>query len=332
MPVVLQFDRPGTRSELRFRDIPTPEPGPGEVRYQVAAFGLNRGDLLFVADTYYNSPQFPARVGQEAAGIVDAVGEGVSQFKVGDHVSSIPQADARYSVNGEFAITPAAYLAPWPQGYTAVEACAVWGKAITAYYSLVERAGIQAGDTVLVTAGSSTTGVGAIQMAKLLGAHVITTSRSRAKEDFLHGIGADAVIASEECDVGAEIMRITGGKGVRLAFDPITGSFLGRYAEGLGKGAQIHLVGAVGGDFQVSFPVLPVVRAEASIVGFSIFHHHERPEQLARAKAFILDALNAGKLRPVIDCVFDFAQALEAYQYMEESAQRGKIVVRMNAG
>lgn len=328
MPIVLQFDRLGNRTELQFRDIPAPQPGPGEVRYRVAAFGLNRGDLFYVADTYYNSPTFPARVGNEAAGIVDAVGAGVTQFKVGDRVSSIPQADGRYCVNGEFAISLERYLAPWPKDYTAEQACSVWAQAITAYYSLVELAKVQPGDTVLITAGSSTTGVGAIQLARLLGARVITTSRTRSKQAFLKQLGADAVIASDECKVGEEIMRITAGKGVRVVFDTIAGSFVGAYADGLAERAQVHLVGALGGDFQVSFPILPLVRTGSSITGFSIFNHHKDAAQLARAKRFILEALEAGKLKPVIDRVFDFPQTIEAYGYMEQGGQKGKIVIR----
>ncbi len=329
MPIVLQFDRPGPRTELKFRDIPEPTPGPGEVLYKVLAFALNRGDLLYVADTYYNSPVFPARVGQEAAGIVTAVGPGVTQFRAGDHVSSIVQEEGRYCVNGEFAVTPERFLAPWPKGYNAIEACAVWSAAITAYYPFVELAHVKPDDWVLVTAGSSTVGTGAIQVAKCLGAKVIATTRTASKAARLKDLGADHVLQTGGEPIGDKLLEITGGKGVRVVFDPIAGDFVACYAEGLAKDALVYLVGALSGKLDVSFSILPLVRSGASIVGMSIYNYHSDPGKFERAKAFISKELERGRIKPVVDRTFDFRETIDAYGYMEEGGQFGKIVVRV---
>lgn len=329
MPVILQFDRLGGPEALELRDVPAPEPGPGEVRYVVDAFGLNRGELLYMADTYYGSPVFPSRVGHEACGVVDAVGEGVTAFRVGDRVSSIPHDDNRYCVNGEWAITPEPVLASWPENVSAEAGCGVWAQAMCAYYALVELGRVTSRDTVLVTAGSSTSGNGAIQMAKLLGARVIATSRTHAKDDFLHGLGADAVIATDEEDLARRIDEITAGEGARVVFDTITGSFVGRYVDGLAQDALVLLVGALDDDFTVSFPTLPLVRAGASVLGYSMFKYHHDEAMRERGKRFVVDALRRGDLTPVIDSVVPFSEVRRAYARLQSGEQTGKIVVRV---
>jgi NADPH:quinone reductase-like Zn-dependent oxidoreductase len=329
VPLIIQFDEVGGPDNLRFREVPLTAPGPGEVRYVVHAFALNRGDLFWLADTYYNSPELPARIGQEACGIVDAVGAGVSEFKIGDRVCSLVQEEGRYCVNGEFAITPERYLVPWPKGLPAAQACALWSQALTAYYPLVELAAVHAGQYVLVTAGSSTSGNGAIQMARLLGARVLTTSRSLEKRDFLLALGAQAVIATDREDVGERIRQETDGHGVDIVFDTVAGSLMPRYLEGLASGARIFIVGALEGRFELSGPIIALIRSGASITGFSIFNHNLIDAQLARAKWFIGDAIAGGRLTAVIDRIVPFQKTVEAYRFLQTGRQRGKVVVQV---
>jgi NADPH2:quinone reductase len=331
MPIVLQFDHPGDPSILQFSDIPVPELAPNEVRYRVLAFGNNRADLLYMADNYYNSPIYPSRLGHDAAGVVEAVGSSVTRFRIGDHVASIAQEQGGYGVNGEFAVTPEEYLAHWPKGFNALEACSVWSSAITAYYTFVELAKVRRGDTVLVTAASSTAGTGAIQMAKLLGATVIATSRTREKEEFLRKVGADEVIATNDGNVSDEIMRLTGGKGVRVVFDTVAGEFVGQYIDGLADRGLIYVVGVLGGELRMSVPLERLFHTGGSITGLSIFNEHRQEGQLERAKEFISSALSNGQYKPIIDRVFEFSDAVESYHYMGANAQQGKIVVRVSA-
>ena len=329
MPRILQFDEVGGPEKLVFRDMPLLEPGPGEVRYIVHAFALNRGDLFWLADTYYNSPQLPARIGQEACGIVDAVGPGVTAFKVGDRVCSIVQEDGRYCVNGEFAISLERYLASWPEGLPAEEACANWSRALTSYYPFVELAPVVPGTHVMVTAASSTSGTGAVQMAKLLGAYVVATSRTSEKTDFLYELGADVVIATDECELGSAMRAATCGHGVDVIFDTVAGSLMPRYFEGLADGARIFLVGALDNQLTLSGPIIPFVQAGASITGFSIYNHNRIDEQLGRAKVFIERAIADGQITAVIDRVFGFHDAIRAYEYLAGGTQKGKIIVRV---
>jgi NADPH:quinone reductase-like Zn-dependent oxidoreductase len=329
MPVILQIDAPGSYMDLRFRDVPLPKLERDEVLYKVLAFGLNYGELYYIADTYIKPTVYPTRTGQEAAGIVEAVGPDVTRFKVGDRVSSIPQISGAYCVNGEFAVSREQFLARWPEGFTAEEACSVWSAAITSYYPLVELAHVRPGDTVLVTAGSSSSGIGAIQMAKFLGAQVIATSRTMDKAPFLKDLGADLVIATDEADVSAETMRFTQGEGVRIVFDTIAGDFAGRYADGLAQGALVYLVGTLGGRFDISCPIKPLIRKGASLTGITTFNYHDNLGQFERAKNFILKAFDRRKLNPVIDRVFDYSDSIEAYGYMKSGTQTGKVIVRI---
>ncbi len=329
MAVILQFDRFGGPEVLEFRDVALADPGPGEVRYRVEAFALNRGDLFWLADSYYNSPVLPARIGQEAYGIVDAIGPDVVGFAPGDRVCSLVQEDGRYCVNGSFAISPARYLVHWSGGDRPEEGCAMWSQALTAYYALVELVAVGPGRTVMVTAGSSTAGNGAIQMARLLGARVIATSRTFAKRDFLLALGADVVIATDEEDLAARVREETGGRGADVVFDTVAGPMMARCIEALAPGARVFIVGALSNDLALSGSILPLVRAAATITGYSIFTYNREDALLARAKAFIAAAIADGRLRPVIDRVFPFTEAVEAYAYLASGAQRGKIVVRV---
>jgi NADPH:quinone reductase-like Zn-dependent oxidoreductase len=329
MAVILQFDRFGGPEVLRFRDVPVPAPGPGEVQYRVEAFALNRGDLFWMEDRYYSSPALPARVGQEAYGVVEAVGEGVTGFAPGDRVCSLVQGDGDYCVNGSFAVSLARDLAHWTGGDDPVAGCAMWSQALTAYYPMVELGRVGPDSTVLVTAASSTAGNGAVQMAKLCGARVMATSRTLDKRDFLLGLGADAVIATDGLDLAAQVMALTGGRGVDLVYDTVAGPMMPRYFDCLADWAQIYIVGALSDDLSFSGPILPVIRAGASITGFSVFNHNRVDEQLDRAKAFIGQAIAEGRLTPVVDRVFPFAEAVEAYRYLASGVQRGKVVVRI---
>lgn len=332
MAKILLFDENGGIDKLYFKDVVPPPPMKDEVRYRVEAFALNRGDTFWLADTYYNSAKFPARIGQEAVGYVDAVGSDVTQFKVGDRVASLVQEEGKYLVDGEFAITPERYLCPCPEFLSPEEGAAMWSQALTAYYPLVEMARVKAGDWVLVTAGSGSAGNGAIQMAKLLGANVITTSRSKDKADFLFGIGADHLIVPNQENLAKRIREITGGHGVDVVLDSVAGSMMAKYLEdgALAMGAKIFNVGMLELDFELCGPVFGLVRTGASLIGYSIYNNNRIDEQLARAKEFIVNAIEQSKLVPVIDSVFPFEETIKGYERLLSGETRGKVVIRVS--
>ena len=291
------------------------------------SIGLNRADIAYMEGGHYTATTFPSRICYEAAGVVDAVGEGVEGFKMGDRVSAIPFGDHRYGVGGESAITPAHYLGDWPSGYSAAEAAATWMQYCTAYFPLKELAPVGHGDTVLVSAASSSAGLGAIQLAKLLGATVIACTRTLDKRDFLLSAGADHVVAMSQGNLAAQILSCTSGRGVGVIYDAVGGRFIHEYAEVVGEGAQIFIYGAVAGDSTIHAPILPLIRKGVVIRLYSLINLARDVSAVRRARLFIALALRAGALRPIVDRVFPFERAFEAFEYMKSGVQRGKIVL-----
>lgn len=328
MPKVLLCDLIDGKPGLVLRDMRADEPAAGEVRYRVHAVGLNRADILYMQGGHYTHIRFPTRIGYEASGIVDAVGPGVSEFKIGDRVSAMPFGDPKYCVAGEFAVTPAQFLAKWTEGYTAAEAAGTWMPYLTAYFPLTEISKVAPGDAILITAASSSAAIGAIQLARSFGATVIASTRTNAKRDFLLATGAHHVVATSDGNVAGQILEITGGQGVRVIYDAVAGPFMNEYAEAVAAKAQIFVYGAMGGKPTVECPILPLIRKGVTIELYSLMNYIREPGAARRAQEFISQLLQLSVMRPIIDRVFPLEDALEAYSYMDTGAQRGKIVLR----
>lgn len=328
MPKTLLVDLVDGVPKLLIQELEAREPGPGEVRYQVHAIGVNRADIAYMQGGHYTPTAFPSRICYEACGVVDALGPGVTSIKIGDRVSAIPFGDPKYSVGAESAITPAQYLATWPEGYSAEEAAATWMQYCTGYFPMKELGGVGPGDFVLVTAASSSAGLGAIQLAKFLGGTVIASTRTNDKRDFLLAAGADHVVATSDGDVAGQLLACTGGHGIRIVYDAVAGHFMHEYAPAVADEAQIFIYGAVTGDSTIQAPILPLIRKGAIIRLYSLINYARDLTALHRARQFISLALRAGAIRPIVDRVFAFENAMDAFAYMSSGVQKGKIVLR----
>jgi NADPH:quinone reductase len=191
MPRVVRFHQTGGPEVLQIETIDVPPPGAGEVRIAVKALGLNRAESMFRLGQYLEQPTFPARLGYEAAGTVEAVGPGVTGLKSGDAVSTVPAfSQNQYGVYGDVAIVPAAAVAKHPPSLSWTEAAAIWMQYLTAYGALIEMARLGAGDTVLIPAASSSVGIAAIQIASMVGATPIALTRKHDKRAALTKLGA----------------------------------------------------------------------------------------------------------------------------------------------
>ncbi|WP_158578823.1 zinc-dependent alcohol dehydrogenase family protein [Spongiactinospora rosea] len=330
----LVYDRAGEGDEsglgLVIRDLDVPEPGPGEASIRVSAYGLNQADILLMNNRHYTRSDLPMRLGYESSGIVAAVGSGVTRFKAGDRVSTVPNIDGPYSCANEYALAREEFTTPWPEGWSAAEAAGFWMQYLTAYYPMKEIFPVAAGDWVLITAASGGTGLGAIRIAKTLGARVIATTRTSAKRDFLMEQGADATVATAEEDVTAAIMSITGGEGVRLISDGVGGGFVAEYVNALAFNGIAYVHGGLSGTNDVSFPILSLVHRRAGLYGYSLINEVRDPESLRRGIAFVTERIADGRLgRPVIDRVYPLEEAVAAYERMKAGLQRGKIVVTL---
>lgn len=329
MPKIVRFYEFGSADVLKLEDEPLKEPGAGEVRLKVEAIGLNRAEVGFRAGRYLELPEtFPSTLGYEASGIINAIGEGVTGFQIGDRVSTIPAFSMKqYGVYGESAIVPAVAIATYPDSLSPQEGTAIWMQYITAYGPLVEYGQVKSGDFVLITAASSSVGYSAIQIAKAAGAVAIATTRSTVKKQMLLDKGADHVIVTNDEDLVGQVMEITAGHGADLIFDAIAGSFLETLATAAAPGATIFVYGALDETAATPFPLFAALTKGLKVQGYTLFEITTNPEELDRAKAYIYDGLKSGELLPVLDRVFSLEQIVEAHQYMESNQQNGKIIV-----
>ena len=329
MPKAVLFDELGGADVLRVAEVPDLEAGEGEVRIKVEALGINRAEIMFREGVYHVQPEFPSRIGYEAAGTIDAVGPGVEGLAVGDRVSTIPCFSMiEHGVCGEQAVVPAFAAARYPEGLTPVKAAAVWMQYMTAYGAIVEYGRVKKGDNVLITAASSSVGIAAIQIVRSLGARPIAATRGAGKKDFLLNIGAARVVVTDEEDLAESVLAITDGAGADVIFDPVVGSYLAKLAEAAAYHGTIFCYGHLSPDDSV-IPLYPAIRKGLTFRGYTIMEISRDPGLREEAKRFIYDGLESGVFKPVIARTFPLDDIVGAYEYMESNEQMGKIVVEV---
>ena len=328
MSKVVRIYQHGGPEELRFEDLDVGEPGPGEVRVKIEAIGLNRSEAAFRAGEYPVTPRFPALIGYEGVGLVEALGPDVQGFAVGERVCVLPNFRlGEYGIYGERAIVPARSLLSPPPGLTTVEAASIWMQYFTAL-AIIEIARAAIGDYVLIRAASSSVGLAAIQLANWAGAVPIAATRTSAKALTLQQQGAKHVIPTDETDLVAAVLRITAGKGARIIFDPVGGPDIEKLALAAADEGIIFVYGGLSGK-PTPFPHWPAALKGLSMRGWVASSIWNRPERFTRNRELILHGLASGHLRPVIAKTFPFSQIVAAHRYLESNQQIGKIVVTL---
>ncbi|MEU2678122.1 zinc-dependent alcohol dehydrogenase family protein [Streptomyces sp. NPDC007107] len=322
----IQFDRLGGPEVLQVREVATGAPGAGEVLIRVDAIGLNRADAMFREGSYFLQPSFPSSLGYEAAGTVEAVGEGVVGLDAGTPVAVVPAFSLNeYGTYGDHVIVPASAVVPRPAHVDPVTAAAVWMAYITAYGALIDEGGLLPGDHVLLTAASGGVGLAAVQTARRIGAVPVATVRGAAKRQALLDAGAAHVIDTETEDLVARVQEITDGRGVRLAFDPVAGPGVDTLAQAISPGGKLLVYGAL--DPRPTPLPNAAFYPDLSTSMFTMFRVTADPERLRRAVAFIDAGLSDGSLAPVVDRTFGLDDIADAHRYLESNAQTGKIVI-----
>ena len=247
MAKVVRIHEQGEPEVLRFEEMEVPAPGRGEVRLRVRAIGLNRSEAMFRRGAYPVHPKFPTLIGYEGVGVVQAVGPGVEGFAVGDRVCVVPSYQlGEYGMYAEETIIPARCLLHAPPGLSDVEAASIWMQYFTAM-AIIEIGKATVGDYVVVRAASSSVGLAAIQLANWAGAVPIAATRRSDKAAALKVQGAKHVIATEETDLVAEVMRITQNKGARLVFDPVGGPDVDMLARATADEGIVFVYGGLSG-------------------------------------------------------------------------------------
>ncbi|MER9296304.1 zinc-dependent alcohol dehydrogenase family protein [Mesorhizobium sp. M0621] len=324
---VVRFHQHGGPEVLRIEDVELPRPGPDEVQIRVKALGLNRAEALLRAGAYIEMPTLPSGLGLEAAGIIEAAGEGVNDFASGDAVSVIPpQSMIRWPAYGELITYPAGLIVKHPPSLDWQTAAAVWMQYLTAYGALIDIARLGGGDAVVITAASSSVGLAAIQIANRIGATAIAVTRTLAKKQALLDAGAAHVVVLAEEDITTRLNEITGSQGVRVVLDAIGGPIFEPLTAAMSKGGILIEYGGLSRE-PTPFPLPAVLAKTLTLRGYLVHEITGNPAKLEAAKAFILEGLETGTLKPIIDRTFAFDQIVEAHRYLESNEQFGKIVV-----
>ena len=323
----IKIAKAGGPEVLQFVETEVPPPGPSDVRIRVKAIGLNRAESMWRKDEYIEPVRFPAGLGYEAAGVVDAVGEDVAGIAAGDAVSVLPSFSQNdYHTYGEVILVPGYAVVKHPDNLSFPEAASVWMMFVTAYGALIADSAVAKGDFVLITAASSSVGLAAIQIANFAGATPIALTRTSEKRERLLEAGAAHVIATDEIDLVQEVMRITEGNGARVAFDPIGGPNFPKLISALATQGTIHLYGALA-EGPTPIPVLEMIPKMQVVKGYSLWTITGDAERRPAAVRYVVEGLASGALKPVIDRTFRFEEMADAHRYLESNAQFGKIVV-----
>ncbi len=312
-----------TEEVLQYEDVPNPTAGSQELLVKVEAASLNRADLSLRSGKYRVRPEdLPLIPGREFAGTVAELGPGASGFQKGQRVVAQPGLGGY----AEYAVAKVSQARPVPEGVSFVMASAMPTIFLTSWFALVEDGNIKSGDQVLVQAGSSGVGVAAIQIAKHLGARVITTGGSDEKCRRLKTLGADETINYVSKDFKQEVTRLSAGKGVNIVLEMIGGEVYNKSLEVLAPGGRLVSIGGAFGPIPESAPSL---REGRKATRFSITAYlSAHPEAFSQMDLF-LDLVAKKKFQVVIDRTFPLAEARAAQRYLEGREHFGKIVLTM---
>lgn len=312
---------------LRLEDLPSEEPGLGEVRLRIRAIGINRPEVILRSGRAPAGPTLPSKIGFEAVGDIDALGAEVTGFALGERVAIIPTFHAaQYGLYGEQSLAPARALVRVPDSVSDLEAASTWVAFGTAWAGLIDRGGLTAGQTLLVTAASSSVGLAALQVAKFLGARVIASTRSPAKAAALREHGADAVVVTSTHGLKSAVFEFTRDRGVDLVFDPIGGPILAVLSEVMALGGTLVTYGALSQPV-AQLSSFAVLSQQLTLKGLSLTKTTQNDIKLAALKAFVNGGFERGSFKTTLAKTFTLGDIAEAHRFLEAGEHVGKIVV-----
>ncbi len=308
---------------LVWKEVPTPEPGSGEVRIAIRAASLNFPDILIVQGKYQAKPALPFVPGSEFSGVVDALGAGVTQLKIGDAVAAMGS-------TGGFAthaVVNAQQVLKLPPGFALEDGAAFALTYGTTHHALIDRAALQAGETVLVLGAAGGVGTSAIQVSKAAGAKVIAGASTDEKCAFCRELGADATLNYSTQNVREVLKELTGGKGPDVVYDPVGGDLAEPVFRSIAWRGRYLVIGFAQG----AIPALPwnlALLKGASIVGvfWGDFVRRE-PEASARGMAQLAQWYAEGRIKPAIDQRLPMRELPAAYARMATRKVQGKVLM-----
>ncbi|HEY8573587.1 quinone oxidoreductase [Phenylobacterium sp.] len=317
----VRFEQTGGPEVLQLAEVATPQPGPGQILIRHQAIGIN-----FI-DTYHRTGLYPVKlpsgIGMEAAGVVEAVGEGVTRFRAGD-------AAAYNGVMGayaDFAVVPAARAVKPPAGVDSHRAAAALLKGMTAEFLLRRCYRIEAGDTILVHAAAGGVGQIMVQWAKALGAKVIATVGDQRKAERARELGADHTILYREQDVAAEVRRLTDGKGVPVVYDSVGKDTFEASLASLARRGMLVSFGNASGPAPAVEPSRLQRGGSLFLTRPTLFDYTVTTEELDESASALFEMIGSGKVQIEIGQTFPLAEARRAHEALESRQTIGSTLL-----
>lgn len=306
---------------LTYRDAEKPSPKAGEALVRLEAVGLNFIDVYHRTGLYpLPRPFIP---GMEAAGVVESVGDGVSEVKIGDRVAYAMQPGAY----ADYAVVPAWKLVNVPEGVSSQQAAAAMLQGMTAHYLVTSTYALKAGDTALIHAAAGGVGLLLIQMAKRIGARAIGTVSTEAKAELARQAGADEVILYTEQDFEAETRRLTEGRGVNVVYDSVGQTTFLKSLNSLAPRGMLALFGQSSGPVTAFDPALLAQKGSLFLTRPSLAAYAATREELMWRAGDLFDWIKSGELKLRIEKTLSLSDAAEAHRQLEGRKTTGKVLL-----
>ena len=322
--VVIREFGPARSHEIE--DLPTPQPGPGQVLIDVSAIGVNFPDSLMVQGLYQTKPERPFTPGRDAAGVVAAVGEGVARVKPGDRVTAL----VTYGAYAEQCIAPEDRCFHLPEGVDFVTAAGITTVYLTGWVALLERGSYQRGEKVLVLGAAGGVGLAATQIAKAKGAFVVGADISDEKREMALRNDADAVVALDVPDLKEalreQVFAATDGQGVDIVLDPIGGDVFGAAIRALAFAGRIVCIGFVAGIPTARPNYFTVKNLTLAGLATDLYFRH-KPAVIQAAVADTFEMYETGQIRPEITAIYPLDRFADALSLFEQKKSLGKVVL-----
>ncbi len=320
----ITIPEPGDASALVLTDVPDPQPAPDEVRLRVAAAGVNRADVMQRMGFYPPPPGAPEYPGLEVSGTVDAVGDGVDGWAVGDEVCALLSGGGY----AELVCVPAGQLLPVPTGIGLQDAAALPEVVSTVWSNVFMTANLLPGQTFLVHGGSSGIGTMAIQLAREVGARVAVTAGSPDKLEACRKLGAEILVNYREQDFVEEVRDATAGAGADVILDNMGAKYLARNVDALAVNGRLVVIGLQGGA-KAELDLGQLLRKRGAVIATSLRARpaDEKAAIVAAVREHVWPLVDAGRVAPVIHGRYPLGEATEAHRELEASGHIGKILL-----
>lgn len=315
-------ERLGPPEVMELRELPVPQPGPGEVRLRVEAVGINFADALAVSGEYLTRTRLPYTPGIEFAGTVEALGEGVSGVEIGRQVAAL----AGRGGLAEYAVAHSAALIPVPESFSAAQAAAFPVSYFTAYHGLKTLGHGQEGEWVLVQAAAGALGTASIQLAKAMGMNVVAMASTEEKLQIARDLGADVTLLQDDPDRVQKVRDAAGGKGVPLILEVVGGRGFQESLDMAASRGRIIVIGNASRE-QANLRPVELMKRNLSVTGLWLTSLMGDAEATREAAQALTQLVGSGRVVPQVGPTYPLAQSAQAFQDLLDRKTTGKVII-----